>query len=225
MNEQVKFEAIVINIFDKNDHDARVKILTKTGLKFLEVKSFFKLSNKNRSRLLIGGLVECEVLPKYSRGEHFFLKRARLLNFIDTTDALTQQFNRKLLGLLQKIEQGDLALFTNYKRFVTQVNKPQLAWFMTFLLNQILRANNKILNLNWCTYCRTNQNLFAFNWHEGGMFCFEHHVKNHPGNETRLNYLKSLYFLGLDPGQYYQNADASTNEHIFQMLLDFDQTY
>lgn len=219
------FKVIVLNIYEKDEDSALVKTMDEKSIKFFHVKGFFKIENKNRKRISIGSLIEAEYLDQYSKRDFYFLKRANLIKEIDLKVPINQQFLAKLLYLLQKIEQTNQALYQSYVDFLMNWKKDQIAWFMSFLYKKILDANNKIMNFKACAICGSNQKLYAFNWEEGGFFCFDHHLKNHRSNQTNLSFLKSLYYLAQDLNKYYQNTSAQANKEIFDMLEVFDQTY
>lgn len=219
------FKVIVLNIYEKDEDSALVKTMDEKSIKFFHVKGFFKLENKNRKRISIGSLIEAEYLDQYSKRDFYFLKRANLIKEIDLKVAINQQFLAKLLYLLQKIEQTNQDLYQSYVDFLMNWKKDQIAWFMSFLYKKILDANNKKMNFKACAICGSNQKLYAFNWEEGGFFCFNHHLKNHRSNQTNLSFLKSLYYLAQDLNKYYQNTSAQANKEIFDMLEVFDQTY
>lgn len=224
MHSELK-TGIVLNIFEKPNQAALVKVLLPQAIIFVYVKSFFKKHNKNRANIFIGAKVQFEILLKYSQTGQEFLKKAQLLNYIDLSQPINQHFLPKLFNVLQKIEQPKIALYQFYENFLVNWKTDQLAWFITFLFNQILIANSKILHLTNCLVCKTNQQLFAFNWYEGGMFCFHHYPKNNAYNQLNLKFLKAVYALGTNLRDYFNQCNAALNEQVFQMLLAFDKYY
>lgn len=220
-----KIRTIIINIFEKDDSSAIIKAMDLDGIKYFYAKGFFKLNNKNRKNILIGSAVEIEVLPKYTLNNRYFLKKAHLINKINLEDDVNKQFLARIFSLFQKIEQVNQELFWTYSNFLNNWDRDKLAWFITFFYKKIMDANNKKLNCISCVVCNSNQRLYAFNWEEGGFFCFDHHLKNHRSNEIKLHKLKSYYSLSQKIDDYFLCTSPESNKEIFQILEIFDDTY
>lgn len=227
--ETLKIEGIVINIYQHdNDKNAKVKICTSKGVFFILAKGFFSKKSKNKSNIIIGSIVEFEIFKEYGNKHLMLLKKAKLKNSLPQLDNTTDIFYKRLLKILQKIENSDLNLINIFKDFLQNYNKNYQLWFITFFYYKILLLNNKKMEVNYCLVCHKNKNLFFFDPVEWGVFCYEHYNRNNYEKSKSWfskELIKSLYFLNISFEQYCYLTEAKINQQIFMLLESFDYYY
>lgn len=223
-------EGIVVNIYEQPaDESAIIKIFTQNEIIWLKAKGFCKPQSKNKTNISIGSLVNFEIFVNYHshNQKQFLLKKAtKQIPFI--FDGLEDHlFYKRLFYVFQKIEKVNKDLFDLYKHFLLDDNKEFKLWFVTFFYYQILVLKNKKLNLNYCVVCKSNQQLYAFSWLDGGMICFLDYSNQKNNWEKTINFnlsfIKSIYALGLSVKKYIETTNSKTNKEIFFMLKDLDE--
>lgn len=219
MNEELfKIVAITLNIFQKNEHDAIIKVMSNKDIFFLYAKGFFKLESKNRSNVFVGSISEFEIFKNYGKDNYFLLKKSNIKNFFDFSSEENTSINEKLFYLFQKIEKYNEKFFVCYTNFLLDNEQYKKYFFLTYITNIVLETHGKKLIFNKCVICGTNQDLYCVDVYEGGMLCFLH--KSNKGT-SELQIVKAFYNLDNSFKDYYKNSNEKLNNIIFQILFNF----
>lgn len=216
--QENKIEGLVLNIFEKNEFDAVVKVLSQNSILFLLVKGFFKPNNKNKNNILVGSISQFEYFVNYGKNNYFLLKKATLLFLFDYTDTRHQQNLVSLFNILNQLEVPNEKFFLTYKEYLKEKDYFHTTLLLTFLLNIIFKINGQSFNHNVCSICSTNKHIYCLNLYEGGMLCYKHKKNN---SITELNVLKAFYYLDQEFELYKRNCDEVTNNTIFLFMKEF----
>lgn len=218
-------KGIVLNIYDYNDNDVLIKIINEKSKLTLLAKGFKKSNSKNRSNVSIGSYVEFEIFEKYGlKNKKKLLKKSKIKKFFDIS-LVDSNLTKKIFWILQQIEEPNYSFYFEYINFLEGLEKKEWIYselIVTYLLKFIFESKGKKINWNVCTICLNNKNLFIFNILEGGMFCWKH--KTNKGI-TNLNFIKSLYYLGINIDLYCNHTNFQINKKIFNFFkhhLDFE---
>lgn len=221
MQEEIKrIIGITLNIYEKNDFDALIKVLSEDQIYFFYIKGFFKQNSKNKSNIFVGSISEFEIFCKYQLSKNYYLlKKAHLINFYDFTSFQLNKLE-KLMYCFQQIEEANYNFFKTYQKFLEDEDFYNKNYLLTYLLVQTLKTKGKELITNECAICRKDKNLFCFNLNEGGMLCFDHKKEN---SISQLEYLKAFYYLGISFEQYKLYANEQINSILFKTIYEFSQ--
>lgn len=219
MNEELfKIDAITLNIFQKNEHDAIIKVMSNENIYLLYAKGFFKPKSKNKANVFIGSISEFEIFKNYGKDNYFLLKKSSIKNFYDFSSEVNININEKLFYLFQKIEKYSKKFFSCYTNFLIDNEHYEKYLFLTYITNIVLETQGKKLIFNRCVICGTNQDLYCVDIYEGGMLCFLH--KNNKGISD-LKTIKAFYNLDSSFKDYCKNSNEKQNNVIFNALFDF----
>ncbi len=221
MEEKVnKVLGLCLNIYQKNDDDATIKILSEDRIFFFLVKGFNKLENKNKSNISIGSFSEFEYFEKYKNGNQYLLKKATMICLFDYNNDLNRSIMERLLFSLQKLEEPDKDFFNTYFSFLREGESYYKNHLITYLLFLCLKTQGRSLITTKCIVCKSNQNLYCFNIKEGGMFCFKHRLKF---SYSQLDIVKSFYYLGTKLNEYIKNTNEKNNSELLKLIWNFNR--
>lgn len=216
--EEAKIEGLVLNIFEKNEYDAIVKILSEDSIVFLLVKSFFKPNNKNKNNIMIGSISEFEYFLNYGKNNYFLLKRATLKYFLNYTDKQHQQNLANLYSLLNQLEVANNNFYETYKNYLKDKDFYHTSLLITYFTNIIFKINGQEFNHSSCSICGSYKNIFCLDLYEGGLLCYQH---KKPNSITDLKVLKAFHYLNQDFNHYKKYSDEVINNKLFLMFKDF----
>lgn len=217
--ETFKIEALVINIYKKNDNDALIKVMSINEIIFIYAKGFYMINSKNSKNIFVGSFSEFEIFKKYSNNSNYFLlKKANLLIFFDFFDKNNNFLTQNILNLFQKIELPSKAIYITFKEFLinNEINYEK-NYVLTYLQNLVLKTNGIIFNNKKCSICKTSKNLYSIDLNEGGMLCFEHKTKKSINN---LKIVKSFYYLDFPLQIYKNNTDEYSNNVLNKLFTN-----
>ncbi|MGL4343513.1 MAG: hypothetical protein ACRCRZ_03035 [Metamycoplasmataceae bacterium] len=208
-------EGLVIDHIDSNIINGLIiKVLSKKEIYYIKAKGVKKINSKNRLNIQIGMKSEFSVLKS---GNTYLLKKAVLIKdyFVNHRDDFL--FIKNFLEVFSFIKENNSTfLITFYELEDYIISHDRNYWVRTYLLKTILFAKGLNIVFDHCIVCGSNQNLYSFNFHEGGMIC-----KIHSKNKTNLSELKSFYFLSKNFMDYFSNTSAKDNLIIYEKMKIF----
>lgn len=207
-----------MNIFNKDENDAIIKVLCWKNIKFFLVKGFFKKESKNKSNIFLGSISEFEYFEKYGFDNYRLLKKAKMITFFDYSKDIHKNILKDLFHMFQLLEKGSERFFLTYKKYLEEEDFFHKNYLLVFLFNLVLITQGKGLNNNFCSICGTSKRLYCFNLYEGGILCFDHKKEN---SITELAYLKAFYFLGKSFEEYKLNSNEQINNDLMNMFKNF----
>lgn len=220
MTEQTQeIKAIVLNIYEKNEKDAIIKILSKDKILFLFAKGFYSLESKNKSNISIGSISNFEYFINYGKDDYYLLKKASLINILNFSDDNLKQYIQKILNILNSIEKANNYFYEAYLYFLNNVNYYEINYLITYLYFYLLVTKGYKLNTQFCSICNSNQNLYCIDINEGGMLCIKHKKNN---QATNLSILKAFFYLGSTYEIYKTQTNESINYFLYKLLRIVD---
>lgn len=217
--ETKNIDGIVLGIYNYKENDALIKVINDKQKFLLIAKGFNKINSKNRNNIFIGSYVEFEVFENYGiKEEKMLLKKATLKNFFDFSITENKLVLEHLFWLLQNIETPNICFYNEYKDYLINEQWNLNWWMITYFLKYVLTSKGKKVHLTECVICLNNKDLFIFNITEGGIFCWKHRIKE---GITKISFIKSIYYLGVNLNLYQKNTTPQTNKQIFHLLKNY----
>ncbi len=217
MKEQMsEITGITLNIYDKNEHDVVIKVLSKNRIIFFLVKGFHKLESKNRLNIFIGSISTFEFFNKYNYGDTYLLKKATILNSLELNS--NKPILEKLFYLFQELEESSEQFFQTYLNYVKEEDVYFKYYLITYLTFFVLSTKGKKLKTLFCATCNSNKSLYCIDLDEGGILCINHKSKNGIVNK---NYVKSFYLLDCSFEEYKKHTSEKSNNFLLFLLFNF----
>ncbi|MGL4252109.1 MAG: DNA repair protein RecO [Metamycoplasmataceae bacterium] len=196
------------------DNDEILNVYGENSIIKVYAKGVKKIESKNRSNVIVGSLVDFEILENYSKNDWFFLKKATTIKSLPDINKNNSDKIETLVKILRKMRNFSNDVFNTYNFLLNNLESENFYKIQTFLVSRILESNGEGLSFQNCVICSTNQQLYSFDVMQGGMLC-----KKHGEHSTPLDLLKSLYSIGESIEKYIKTTNPETNKKIFNILI------
>ncbi|MGL5617513.1 MAG: DNA repair protein RecO [Metamycoplasmataceae bacterium] len=208
-----KIVGIIISKSLYLDNDEILNVHSENAIIKIYAKGVKKIESKNRPNVIVGSLVDFEILENYSTNVWFFLKKATIIKGLPDITKNNADKIGILIKILWKIRNFSEDVFKIYNLLLKDFESHDFYKIQTFLVSKILESNGEGLSFQNCVICSTNQNLYSFDIAQGGMLC-----KKHGKYPTSLDLLKSLYSISDSVEKYIKITTLEINKNIFKIL-------
>ncbi|MGX9383088.1 MULTISPECIES: DNA repair protein RecO [unclassified Mycoplasma] len=193
-------QGIVINKIDYDEYDEIVTILTMNKPITFLAKGTRKIQSKNRSRLQLLNVVECEIFQARLEGKMSKLKRADLIAQFDINTNIN--VTNKLLLMAQNIDSNPYEFVSDFFFLVNKFGKGDDNLYLLILIFDFLTCTGLKVKTDGCVICKTKNNIVDFIPHEGGFLC-----NRHAKNSKHPDYLQTVYLTTGNIEIYIDNAN------------------
>ncbi len=206
---------IVIKIFDYDDFDQIVTVLTRDEVVPFIAMGVRKLKSKNRVALQLGNLVELELFRARLAGKVSKLKRATLVQQPPIKQGDTALVLLETIKYLTKIQAGSPELFNAILESYPHLGGDDNHFVKTYIVFRILYTMGMFPIMDKCVECGRNDRIDGFEFHAGGFTCVSHTKKKRP-----VEFLKAIHSLDFSMEEY-SKTDPIINKMIFRELTSF----
>ncbi|MGL5205606.1 MAG: DNA repair protein RecO [Metamycoplasmataceae bacterium] len=208
-----KIIGVIISKSSYLENDEILSVYCENSMIKIYAKGVKKIESKNRPNIMVGSLVDFEILENYSKNDWFFLKKATTIKGLPDITKNNADKISVLIRILWRIRNFSEEVYRTYNLLLDDFDSVNFYKNQTFLVSKILESNGEGLSFQNCVICSTNQQLYSFDVAQGGMLC-----KRHGKYPTSLELLKSLYSIGVSVEKYIQITTPEVNKKIFGIL-------
>ncbi|QNM93926.1 DNA repair protein RecO [Mycoplasma sp. Pen4] len=169
--------ALVLDIKKHEENEFIVTFFNQKGVFSLFAKGLEKPTSKNKSNLILGGIVDIEYFAARSKEKVGRLKKATLETALDITNRSNSTLFIELRKLFLRIQNNN-HLFLEYQRYMDDFNEKNNQYVLTYFYAQVMPHFGISPSFNKCFACGSTRNFVNFEINNGGFICNQHGQKS-----------------------------------------------